>query len=232
PVLVGRSLDRWLSVTERPMAALRRAARASGGTVNDVLLAAVAGGVYSYHRAQGEPVASVHVSMPVSVRRPGDPPGGNRFAPTHFTLPIDDPDPCARVKIAGAIVRSVRSEPAIGSTELLATGLDVLPRGVAAWLLGGVLRANDVNVVDVPGLDHRAYFAGARLDRLWGLAPTSGAALSVTLLSHERTACIGIMCDRLAVTDPPLMEQCLHDGLDEVIALGRAADRPPEPAPA
>jgi WS/DGAT/MGAT family acyltransferase len=221
PVLTGRSLDRRLAVLERPLRELQAAARASGGTVNDVLLAAVGGALAEYHWAQGGPVPAVRVLMPISVRRPGDPIGGNRFVPARFTLPIDDPDPVARVRIAGALVRSWRREPALGATDLLAAGIDFLPRALAARLFAGMLRSVDVDVVDVPGLRRRAYLGGARLDRLWAFAPPTGAALSVTLVSHDGKACIGLACDQLAVTDPEGLEKCLHAAFDELVALGK-----------
>jgi diacylglycerol O-acyltransferase / wax synthase len=221
PVLTGRSLDRRLAVLERPLGELQAAARATGGTVNDVLLAAVGGALAEYHWAQGGPVPAVRVLMPISIRRPGDPIGGNRFVPARFTLPIDDPDPVARVRIAGALVRSWRREPALGATDLLAAGIDFLPRALAARLFGGMLRSVDVDVVDVPGLRRRAYLGGARLDRLWAFAPPTGAALSVTLVSHDGKACIGLACDQLAVTDPEGLEKCLDAALDELAALGK-----------
>ena len=220
PALVGRSLDRWLSVTERPLDALRRAADTAGGTVNDVLLAAVAGALDAYHRRQHEPVRTVRVTMPISVRCPDDPPGGNRFVPARFTLPVDDPDPRARVLVARALVRRWRAEPALASSNAVAAALDLLPPALATRLFAGMLRSMDVDIVDVPGLDRRAYLGRARLERLWAFAPPTGAALSVTLVSHQATACIGLACDRLPVADPELLATCLGAALDEVIALG------------
>jgi WS/DGAT/MGAT family acyltransferase len=221
PELAGRSLDRWLAVTERPLAALQRAADATGGTVNDVLLAAVAGALAGYHRAQDRPAPAVRVTMPISIRRPGDPIGGNRFVPARFTLPIDDPDPEARIKIAGAIVRAWRAEPALASTGLLAAGLNLLPAPVVTRLFAGMLRSIDVDVVDVPGLEHPAFLGGARIERLWAFAPPTGAAFSVTLVSHAGTCGIALNCDRCAVADPDLLTSCLEAALTEVVALGR-----------
>jgi hypothetical protein len=137
---MGRSLDRWLSVDERRLAAMRRAADAAGGTVNDMLLAAVAGALASYHRQQGRPFPAGRVTMPISIRRPGDAVGGNRFVPVRFTLPVDDPDPRARVGISGGHARGWRSEPAIGATDLLADGLNRLPGPVVSRLFGSMLR--------------------------------------------------------------------------------------------
>jgi diacylglycerol O-acyltransferase / wax synthase len=220
PELAHRSLDRWLAVTERPLAATRRAADAAGGTVNDVLLAAVAGAVAAYHRAQSRPVRAVRVTMPINIRRPGDRMGGNRFVPARFTLPVDDPDPAARVEVAGAIARGWRSEPALGATDVLAAGLNLLPRAVVSRLFAGMLRSIDVDVANVPGLNRRAFVGGARIERLWAFAPPTGAALSVTLVSHEGTCCIGLACDRRAVADPELLSSCLDTALTEVLALG------------
>ena len=221
PVLTGRSLDRWLGVSERPLPAVRRAADAAGGTVNDLLLAAVAGALATYHRQQGNPVPAARVTMPINIRRADDPAGGNRFAPVRFTLPIDDPDPRARVRIAGAIARSWRSEPAIGATDVLATGLNLLPAPVVSRLFGSMLRTVDVDVANVPGLDRQAFVGGARIDRLWAFAPPAGAALSVTLVSHHGTCCIGLACDRRAVTDPERLQECLEVALTDVVSLGR-----------
>jgi WS/DGAT/MGAT family acyltransferase len=231
PKLAGRSLDRWLSAHERPLAAMHRAAGAAGGTVNDVLLAAVAGALASYHREQGHPVKAVRVTMPISTRRPGDSAGGNRFVPVRFTLPIDAPDAAARVRIAGDIARGWRSEPALGATDLLATGLNLLPGPVVSRLFGSMLRSVDVDVTNVPGLERPAYVGGARIDRLWAFAPPTGAALSVSLVSHAGTCCVGLACDRRAVADPDRLDGCLDAALTEIVALGRRSGRTPAPAP-
>jgi WS/DGAT/MGAT family acyltransferase len=230
PELAGRSLDRWLSVHERPLAALHRAAGAAGGTVNDVLLAAVARALASYHQQQGRAVPAVRVTMPISIRRRDDAAGGNRFVPVRFTLPVEEPDAGARVRIAGDIARGSRSEPALGATDLLATGLNLLPRPVVSRLFGGMLRSVDVDVTNVPGLDRPAFVGGARIDRLWAFAPPTGAALSVALVSHGGTCCIGLACDRRAVADPELLHTCLDAALTEVVVLGRQSKRPPAPA--
>jgi diacylglycerol O-acyltransferase / wax synthase len=232
PALAGRSLDRWLAVTERPLEAMRRAADAAGGTLNDVLLAAVAGGLAAYHRARGQPVPAVRVTMPISIRQQDDEKGGNRFVPARFTLPIDDPDPVARVKIAGTIARGWRSEPALGKVDLLAGGLSLLPRPVVTRMFAGMLRSIDVDVANVPGLKRSAFIGGARIEHLWAFAPPAGAAMSVTLLSNAGTCGVGLACDRQAVADPDQLRACLEAALDEVIALGaHTGDGPRTNAP-
>jgi hypothetical protein len=219
PVLVGRGLRRRLHTIEVPMTGLEHAARAVDGTVNDVFLAAVGGGLRAYHEAFDVPLGAVRVTMPISVRRAGDAAGGNRFAPVRFVLPVDDPDPVHRAAIAGAIVRRWRAEPAVGLTGALAAVLDRLPAPIVRRAFGGMLRSVDADVVDVPGLRARSYLAGAEVERLWAFAPPAGAALSITLLSHVDVGCVGIACDRDAVHDPELLATCLQQAIDEVLAL-------------
>ena len=215
-----------LAVVRARLAVVKAIAHGHAATVNDVLLAAVAGALASYHRQQGHPVPAVRVTMPISIRRSGDAAGGNRFVPVRFTLPVEAPDARARVRIAAEIAHGWRSEPAIGATDLLATGLNLLPGPVVSRLFGSMLRSVDVDVANVPGLDRPAYVGGARIDRLWAFAPPTGAALSVTLVSHAGTCCIGLACDRRAVADPELLDGCLDAALTEVVALGRHTKRP------
>jgi WS/DGAT/MGAT family acyltransferase len=224
PVLRGRGLDRRLDVLEAPMADLRDAAHRLGRTINDVFLAAIAGGLHDFHERLGHEVPALRVTMPISLRLEGDPPGGNRFTPARFVLPIDDPDPARRAAIAGAIARRWRDEPAVGLTDVLAGALDQLPASVVTPLFGSMLKNVDVDAVDVPGLQHDAFVGGARIERMWAFAPPTGAALSVTLLSHVDTACVGIVCDVAAVPDPALLHTCLQTAFEEMLAIGHTAD--------
>ncbi|HEX4866942.1 MAG TPA: wax ester/triacylglycerol synthase domain-containing protein [Acidimicrobiales bacterium] len=220
PILLGRGLDRHLRVLDVPLRGLQEAARSTGATVNEVFLAAVGGGLRDYHQGSGAPVDALRITMPISLRTEGDAPGGNRFTPARFILPIGDLDPLRRVEVARGIVRAWRAEPAVGMTPLLAAGLALLPAPVVQRAFGGMLRSVDVDAVDVPGLREPAYLAGARVERLWAFAPPTGAALSVTLVSHVERACVAIATDRAAVRDPDELARCVQRGFDEVLAMG------------
>lgn len=226
PLLQGRSLDRRLDVFEVPLDDLRRVAHAAGATVNDVFLAAVGKGLHEYHRRAGTSLDAIRLTMPISLRAEGDARGGNRFTPARFVLPISEPDPRRRIGQAGAIVRSWRAEPAVGMTPLLASGLALLPRPVVQRTFAGMLRSIDVDAVDVPGLRHPAYLGGSRVDRLWAFAPPTGAALSITLVSHLDVACVAIQADAAAVPDPAGLRSCVEAGFDDVLTLLDGERRP------
>lgn len=217
PVLLGRSVHRHMTTSEVALPLLVETAHALDATVNEVFLAAVAGGLHDYHSRLGHPIAALRFTMPISVRRADDPPGGNRFTPARFTLPIDDPDPVARVRIVQAIVRRWRHEPAVRLTDVLAGALDLVPAPLVTSVFGSMLRNIDVDAVDVPGLSGPAFLGGARIDRMWAFAPPTGAAVSVTLLSHTDTACIGVLCDLAAVAEPAMLQTCLDNAFDEIV---------------
>jgi hypothetical protein len=228
PALIGRGLDRRLDGFEVPLVLMRDAADAVGGTVNDVFLAAVAGGLHDYHARLGQNVPALRFTMPISVRDASDPRAGNRFVPARFVMPIDDPDPAIRARLAADIVRKWRDEPAMGLSDLLAGGLARLPGPVVTQIFGGLLRNIDVDVVDVPGMRGPTFLAGARVERMWAYAPPTGAALSITLLSHVTSCCVSILSDLTAVSNPELLAACLKRAFDEVLALvpDRARDLP------
>ena len=219
PLFLERGLDRHLDVLEVPLVGMSRAAAAIGCTINDVFLAAVGGALHDYHARMGHQVGALRFTMPISLRTDDDPEGGNRFAPARFVLPIDDPDLATRARIAGAIARRWRDEPALGLTSGLATVIDLLPGPLVTRIFATMLEHVDVDAVDVVGLQQDAFFAGGRVERLWAFAPPTGAALSVTLLSHVDTCCIALNADRQAVQDPELLQTCLDSSFDELVSL-------------
>jgi hypothetical protein len=77
-----------------------------------------------------------------------------------------------------------------------------------------------VDIVDVPGLRQTVSLGGAPVVSMWAFAPPTGAALSITLLSHIDNCCIAVLCDAKAVQEPALLRNCLAHAFDEVVALG------------
>ena len=60
---------------------VKRAAKRTEGSVNDVFVAAVIGGLHRYHERHGDCPDSLRMTLPINLRREGDDSGGNHFAP-------------------------------------------------------------------------------------------------------------------------------------------------------
>ncbi|HET7523008.1 MAG TPA: wax ester/triacylglycerol synthase domain-containing protein [Acidimicrobiales bacterium] len=220
PLFAGHS-DKWFFDTyEVPMARLHGSASAAGGTINDVFMASVTGGLYRYHLKLGHEITHLRVNLPVNFRKPGDPAGGNRFTPVRFAVPVDEPDPRERVRQLGALCRRWTHEPALPFTETIADVLSRLPGRATTAVLGSMMYGVDFVATNVPGIDRPCYIAGAEVLRQFAFAPLAGAAVNFALVSHAGTACIGVNMDEAAVSDPDLLMACVRDSFDEVTATG------------
>lgn len=225
PLLAGRSSTWRLAALDIDLDALRRAGRAAGGSVNDAYLAALLGGYRRYHEARGAHVDTIPIAIPVSVRRDGDPGGGNRFASVRLPGPVGIVDPRERIEAIGDLVRAARAEPALDGLGLLAPALARLPAPVIARIAGDMARGNDLQASNVPGLRDEVLLAGVRVERLYPFAPLPGCPAMVTLVSHGSTCCVGVNYDPAAFTDGELFLGCLEAGFAEVLGTVGAEEQ-------
>ena len=216
PIMTGRSLDRHLDLFEVDQSDLKRAGVAVGGTLNDVFVSAVTGGLRRYHELHGAPVSELRVTMPISLRQEDDPEGGNRITLERFTVPVAEADPGARVRMTGWRCRAARYEEALPLSDAVAGVLNLLPPGV----IGSMLKHVDFLASNVPGVQFPLYLAGAPVSGYYAFGPTTGAAVNVTLVTYRGTCCVGCTIDTAAVPDPDKLTGCLRDGFEEVLALG------------
>jgi hypothetical protein len=158
-------------------------------------------------------VDELRVTLPISLRRPGDPPGGNLLALVRLTVPAGLADPARRMVAVRELVDRWREEPALALTQPIAMVLNLLPPGV----VGSMLKHVDFLASNVPGFPIPVYLAGARVEGYYAFGPTIGASVNVTLMSYDDVCCIGISCDAAAVPDLDVLVACLVEGFQEVL---------------
>jgi WS/DGAT/MGAT family acyltransferase len=219
PLLANRSRSWRLDALDVPLADLKAAGKAAGGSLNDAYVAALLGGFRHYHEQLGAPIDQLPMAMPISMRKGDHPMGGNRFAGARFAAPVGEPDPAERIRIVHEFVLGARDEPALDVLGLLAPALNVLPVTLVARAYAGQTTKLDLQASNVAGLPYTAYLAGARIERMLPFGPLPGCAVMATLLSYAGTCCVGINSDPAAVTQPELFVDCLREGIDEVLAL-------------
>jgi diacylglycerol O-acyltransferase len=219
PIMTTRGLGRRLDVFDVPLDAMKRAAKAGEGSINDAFVAAVIGGLMEYHARHGEGVDALRMTMPINLRTSSDAPGGNKFAPARFGVPTSVTDPRERMQAVRQLVKGWRAEPALAMTGQLALVLNRLPTAMTTALFGAMLKCSDFVTTNVPGAPIPVYVAGAHVERFYAFAPPSGASVNVALISHAETCCIGIVIDTTAVPDADVMVDCLRRGFAEVTAL-------------
>jgi WS/DGAT/MGAT family acyltransferase len=216
----GRSLAVRFDTFALALEDLKRAAKAVDGTLNDAFVGAVTGGLRRYHERHGRPAAELRMTMPINLRQ-GDEEGraGNVFAPARFPVPVGVADPAARMRLIHELVSRQRSEPALAFLDDVTALLGRLPRVLSASLFGSMLKAIDFVTSNVPGPPFPVWASGARVEKMFGFGPLSGAAANVTLFSYDGQLHVAINTDPAAVPDPELFVQCLGEGVAEVLSV-------------
>ncbi|MDX6720680.1 MAG: diacylglycerol O-acyltransferase / wax synthase [Solirubrobacteraceae bacterium] len=222
PLNAGLGPNRRFAFASASLADLKLAGKAQGATVNDALLAAVAGMLRRYLEAAGEPLGKPIVALvPVSVRRPGEE-GGNRLSTVLVDLPVGEDDPAARIAAIHATMTELKDSAAVRAGALLAGATGWAPPLVSSTLaraMGG-LRAFNLVVSNVPGPQQPFWLNGCRMLAVHPAVPLNPATqgLSVGIISYDGSVCFGLLADR--DLDPPL--SVAAEGLAEALAELRA----------
>ncbi len=219
PLLRRRSLSSRSEAIDIEFAALHRAAKAAGGSINDAYLAGLCGALRFYHQAKGVPVDTLPMAVPVNLRAEADPGGGNRFVGVNLAAPIGLTDPEVRIKDIRSQMTSKRDERALDIVGAIAPVVSLLPDSVLESMAGSIVNS-DVQASNVPVYAGDTFIGGAKVLRQYGLGPLPGVAMMVVLVSRSGYCTITARYDRAAISDPALFAQCLLAGFDEVLALG------------
>lgn len=187
------------------LATAKAVAKANNCTVNDVLVASVAGALRDYLTAHDARCASVTFMVPVNLK-PLDltlpETLGNEFALVQLELPTDEPD--ARRVLAAAKRRMNRikhgHEAAVAFT--LQGAIAGLSRGLYEASVDLFTNRTLGTLTNVPGPPIPVYLAGSRVAGIVGWAPVSGdQPMSFTISSYNGEVIVGIACDTTLVPD-------------------------------
>jgi WS/DGAT/MGAT family acyltransferase len=188
---------------------VHRVRKAAGGTVNDVLIAVVAGALRRWldERGDGSDGVAPRALIPVSRRRPRTAhPQGNRLSGYLLRLPVDDPDPRRRLDaVRTAMDRNKDAGPdrGPGAVALLADHVPALGHRLGGPLVGQAARLwFDVLVTSVPlpGLGLR--LGGNPLTEVFPLAPLAGGqSLAIAVSTYRGRVHYGLVADGRAVPD-------------------------------
>jgi WS/DGAT/MGAT family acyltransferase len=224
PLNRGIGPNRRYALTQARLADFKHVARAAGGTVNDAILAAVAGMLDRYFDAHeffpnARPVALV----PVNVRKPGQE-GGNRISMVFVDLPIEEPDVLERVRIVNGAMAKIKESAAVRAGAVLVGAGGWAPPMVSVMVaraMSGV-RAMNLIVSNVPGPQQPFFLNGQRLRAVYPVVPLNPASqgLSVGVLSYDGGVNFGLLADRDLDPPLPVAAQALRASIDELLEAG------------
>ena len=197
-------------------------------TVNDVVLAAVAGALGRYMRMGGHPTdglelrAMVPVSIRASVERGAL---GNRVTAMWAPLPVGIVDPVERLlKISAAMERLKDSGQAVGAhvlTEL--TGFAPPTILAQAARLQAHQRLFNLVVTNVPGPQFPLYVLGRELEAIYPMVPLAeNTALGIAIMSYNGQLNFGLIGDYDALANLEALADELRASIEELVAAARS----------
>jgi WS/DGAT/MGAT family acyltransferase len=219
PLWTERSLRRHFEVLRIPLDDTKRAAKALGGSVNDLFVAGAAGAAGAYHRANGVDVDELRISMPVSTRTDRSM-AGNAFTPARVLVPVGLTDPVERFAVVRDRLTVTKTERSIAMAGTFAGVVNVLPTSVLVRFARQQIETVDFATSNVRGAPFDLYVAGAKILANYPMGPTGGTAFNLTLLSSSGSLDMGLNVDTAAVDDPELLRTCLEDAYAELLAAG------------
>jgi diacylglycerol O-acyltransferase / wax synthase len=206
---------RRLALLRVPLGPVHAVAHVHTASINDAVLAAVAGGLRAVLASRGEPAdVTLRASVPVSLRAAQPGPGGlgNRVGVLLVPLPLREPDALRRMELIAGATRQekVRARQA-GPLAVMTTTLGIR---LALPLLRRQ-RLVSVFVTNVPGPTTPLRLAGAKLLRAYPAAPIAGnVTVGVGVLSYAGDLGLGLTADADAWPDLPVFVDALRESFD------------------
>ncbi len=191
------------------------------GSLNDVVLAAVAGALGAHLRAHGEETAGLElqVFVPVALRSSSGEDTGNEVSGVRVPLPVGMSDPLERFQRINAAMQELKdsAEVVAGSTVIELSGLAPPAVGDRLSQIGDVQRYVNLVVTNVPGPPRTLYLLGRELEAVFPLVPLgANLGLGVAIVSYAGGIFFGFTSDPDIVPDVAELPSLLHRALEEL----------------
>ena len=224
PIGAGRQL----AVISMKLDELKEIKNSLGGTLNDVVLAAAAGGFRRLLTERGEMVAEpgLRAMVPMNIRTAADHLSmGNRISSLFIHLPVGAADPAERyrrqVEEAETLKSGTQHE---GSSVLLNVG-NHMPPVLHSFLARSLFatRLFNVTVTNVPGPQIPLYYFGSKVQEIWPLVPIAAShAVGLAVFSYDGKLFFCINADRDTVPDLDVLNAGIAESLAELGELAKS----------
>lgn len=216
---------RRFAMVRASLADLKQVKDELGGTVNDVILAAVAGALGRHLRARGHATQGLEMRamVPISVRTE-DQRGalGNQVSSMMAPLPVWCEDPVERMNLVIEAMGDLKqSKQAMGAT-LMTQLTDFAPPTIAgqAARLQSRQRFFNLVVTNIPGPQFPLFLLGRRMERVFPMVPLAKRqALCVGIMSYDGQVNFGLIGDYDAMAQLDDFAQDLEASIDELIEV-------------
>jgi WS/DGAT/MGAT family acyltransferase len=200
-----------------------RAAAGDGTTVNDVVLAVIAGGLRTWLGHRGVEAPRMRVKVPVSMHPRSEEPGtlGNRDSFFFADLPVAEPDPRKRLAAVRHETARRKREGDAGALYLFFSDLAHLSRAVERRVERLAMSPHSFSlcVSNVPGPREPRWVLGGEVCAFYSLAEVAQRhGLRVAVFSFCGQVSFGLCADADALPDLDVLAAGLDDAIAELVA--------------
>ena len=199
--------------------------REFGGTVNDILLAAISGGFRALLLERGEQPEPHEVPslVPVSIRAQGDEGSfGNQVSATVADLPVHIADPVERLGAVRTELDSLKASNEAVIGQALAALARYSPYMLASWLVRRTFALHQREIVtvttNVMGPREPIYWMGRRLEQIIPYVPiASTVRTGISIFSYDGNIMFGVTADYDANPDVDVLARGIEHSVAELL---------------
>ncbi len=229
PSALNQSLSplRRLAWAERPLADLRTVKGTFHTTLNDVMLAAVAGGIRTYLSERGVRPTPLKAMVPVSVRGPDDE-LGNHLSFVFAELPCHEPDALNRLSRVHETMSARKRDREPEGADLALKAAERTPIAIQHEISKLMASPRTFNLVvsNIPGPPQPLYMRGCLLRAIYPVVPLAERhAVSVGMTTVADRACFGVYADREVLPDAERLARSIDEAITELLERAQHSRR-------
>ncbi|MCP5095822.1 MAG: wax ester/triacylglycerol synthase family O-acyltransferase [Chloroflexi bacterium] len=207
---------------------VKRIRKVTGGTVNDVLVSAMTGGLrrYMLHRGQEVEGVNFRAAVPVNLRTQDEMSElGNKFGIVYLSLPIGIHDPLERLVEVNKRMTALKGSQEAPASFAILNAIGMSPRDAQDEMVKMFAAKATAVMTNVPGPPMPLYMAGSKMNGLMFWVPQSGrVSLGISILSYANKVFLGVATDAGLVPDPDVIIEGFYKEYDALMDLVREAD--------
>ena len=203
---------------------VRTVGRVLGCTVNDVLIATLAGAIGRYLDAKGERTSGITIraAAPVNLRPASDLPFdlGNYFGLAFVDLPIGIRHPLQRLYAVHGTMEALKLSAQAWAVFELFSLVGSLPAAVEEAAIALFSAKASLVASNLRGPGRPLHLAGAPISQLLFWVPqTGGIGTGVSMFTYQDAVQFGVVADRRLIPDPSELVSIIQTEFDRLVFL-------------
>ncbi|MDA3896024.1 MAG: wax ester/triacylglycerol synthase family O-acyltransferase [Desulfobacteraceae bacterium] len=207
------------------LAKVKTISKSVDATINDVLIASVAGALRRYLIFRGDRTnkTELRAAIPVNVREPGTAfELGNKFSMVFLALPVYIEDPILRLREVKKRMDLLKQSPDAFIAFMVLSALGISSANIATTASNFFANKASTVMTNVPGPREPLYFTGKKIENFIGWVPRTGrVGMGISIISYAGKVGVGLVTDEGLVPDPDMILKYFEEEIESLFAISK-----------